>query len=337
VNEAGGVRGHRIRLEVEDDGYEPGPALRNTDDLIERKDVLFLFGYVGTPTLTRVLPLLELYKDRHIVNVAPFTGAQPQRRPPYDRYVFSVRASYNDETRALVDYLYGRGCRRFVFLGQADAYGKSGEVGTRQALLEHGLKLEGLATYRRNQRYGESMREQVEILKEIEPDAVIAAGTYEPCAAFIRDARMAGFNVPVANLSFVGADELLRLLKDESRRVGRDLTSGLVNSQVVPSPEAVRYPLVASYCRRVPDGRRGYISLEGWLDAVVATEGLRRTGKVVSRTGFVAGLESLDKWDPGLGVGLGFSRTRHVGLREVWLTEAQGGRWVEVSAARHSR
>ncbi len=336
VNAAGGIGGHRIRLEVEDDGYEPGPALRNTDDLIERKNVLFLFGYVGTPTLTRVLPLLELYRDRHIVNVAPFTGAQPQRHAPYDRYVFSVRASYDDETRALVDYLYAKGCRRFGILEQADAYGKSGEVGTRRALREHGLELDGVATFRRNRPFEESMGEQVKILRESGVDAVIAAGTYEPCAGFIRDARMAGFNVPVANLSFVGADALLGLLKEASRSAGRDLSSGLINSQVVPSPEAVRYPLVASYCRRVAEGRRGFISLEGWLDAVVATEGLRRMGGAVSRTGFIAGLETLNHWDPGLGVELGFSRSRHVGLREVWLTEAQGGRWVEVSALRHS-
>ncbi len=328
VNAAGGVHGRPISLVVKDDGYEPGPAVRNTRELIERDDVLFLFGYVGTPTLVRVLPLLRYFEGKGIVNVAPFTGAEPQRRPPYDRYVFNVRASYREETRALVRHLHAGGSRRFGFLGQADAYGKSGEVAVREALAELGLDLVESVTYRRNDSFATDMSEQVRLLRQARADAVVAVGVYGPCAAFVRDARVAGWDVPIANVSFVGAGTMLDALRRESAARGRDLTRGLVNSQVVPSPDDLRYPLVADYRASTPPEDRGFVGLEGWLDAVVATEALRRAGPDPTRESFVRGLESLTGWDPGLGTPLQLSPASHQALHRVWLTRTEDGRWV---------
>jgi branched-chain amino acid transport system substrate-binding protein len=103
INEHGGIHGREIRVVLHDDKYEPDPAVLNTRQLIEQDHVFFLLDYVGTPTPVRVLPLLKYYEAQNIVNVAPFTGAEPQRKPPYDRFVFNIRASYRDETRALID------------------------------------------------------------------------------------------------------------------------------------------------------------------------------------------------------------------------------------------
>src|SRR5580658_7248234 len=58
VNERGGVYGRKISIVLKDDKYEPDPAVQNTNELIEKEKAFFLFDYVGTPTLTRTLPLL---------------------------------------------------------------------------------------------------------------------------------------------------------------------------------------------------------------------------------------------------------------------------------------
>jgi ABC-type branched-subunit amino acid transport system substrate-binding protein len=77
VNQKGGIRGRKVSIILKDDKYEPDLAVQNTNELIERNKVFFLFDYVGIPTLTRVLPLLRYYEKEGIVNVAPFTGADP--------------------------------------------------------------------------------------------------------------------------------------------------------------------------------------------------------------------------------------------------------------------
>jgi branched-chain amino acid transport system substrate-binding protein len=332
VNQHGGIRGREIALVLKDDKYEPDPAVQNTNELIEQDKVFFLFDYVGTPTLTRVLPLLKYYEKEGIVNVAPFTGADPQRTPPYDKFVFNVRASYREETRALVRYLYKQGYRSIGFLGQADAYGKSGEIGVRSALQEYGLKIVSSVTYPRNQGLETPMTAQVNLLRAAGAEAVIAVGVYSPCAAFVRDARRSGWNIPIANVSFVGPMVMLQKLSQLSQQMGVDLTANLINSQVVPSIDDLRYPLVVDYRAHNPHESNPGVALEGWLNAVVVTEALRRMGPNPSRQDFIRAMESLHDFDPGLGIKLEFSSTNHQGLHKVWLNQTVHGRWQPVPA-----
>jgi ABC-type branched-subunit amino acid transport system substrate-binding protein len=328
VNAAGGVHGRSLKVLVKDDRYEPDPAVQNTHDLITKDKVFFLFDYVGTPTLTRTLPLLKYFQDQNIVNVAPFTGADPQRKPPYDQFVFNIRASYRDETKCLVNYLYSRGHRKMGFFGQADAYGKSGEEGVNAALKAYGLEIAGLASYRRNSSFETVMRSQVDIIRRSGATAVIAVGAYSACGAFIRDARMDGWNVPIANVSFVGASTLLSILKEASAKHQMDLTVNLVNSQVVPLPWDTKHPLGAEFCKYVAEEDRTFISLEGWLNAAVVVEALRRAGPLAERKDFIRSMEALGGWDPGIGEKLAFSKVSHQGLRKVWLTRPNRGQWI---------
>ncbi|MCE2448650.1 MAG: ABC transporter substrate-binding protein [Candidatus Latescibacteria bacterium] len=150
--------------------------------------VFLLFGYVGTPTVTRVLPILKKFQDQNILLFFPFTGAQPQREPPYGTFAFNLRASYRQETAGLVDNFVRINRRRIAVFYQADAYGRSGWAGVRSALKKHGEQIVGEATYRRGERFTGTMRKQVEILKEAKPEAVICIGAYAACAAFARDA-----------------------------------------------------------------------------------------------------------------------------------------------------
>jgi ABC-type branched-subunit amino acid transport system substrate-binding protein len=328
VNRLGGIHGRSLAILLRDDHYEPDPAVQNTNEFIERDHVFFLFDYVGTPTMTRTLPLLKYYSAMQVVSVGPLTGADPQRLPPYDRFVFNIRASYREETHTLVNYFYSKGYRRIGVLAQADAYGKSGESGVNDALGALGLAAVANVTYRRNQPFESALDVQVKILREAGADAVISVGVFEPSAAFIRDARMAGWNVPIANLSPSGSSSMLRKLKEASAALGRDLTTNLIVSQVVPPPDDLRYPLVVGYCAQTAPPDRSFTGLEGWLNAAVVTEALRRAGPNPSRGAFIAAMESLHGWDPGLGVALAFSPTDHQGLHKVWLTRTEHGIWV---------
>ena len=324
----GGIHGRRISILLKDDKYEPDPAVLNTNELIERDKVLFLFDYVGTPTLTRTLPLLKYYQNDNIVNVAPLTGADPQRLPPYSQFVFNIRASYREEARSLVRYYYSKGYRNLGIFAQADAYGKAGELGVNDALAAFGLSATRIVTFRRNQSFEDDMSAQVKLLRDAGVDAVIAVGVYGPSAAFVRDSRMSGWYVPIANFSFVDADAMLGKLSEASRKLGKDLTLNLVNGQVVPSPDDLSYPLVVEYRARTRSKDSTFIGLEGWLNAVVVTEALRRAGPDPSRADFIRAMESLHGWDPGIGTALEFSPANHQGLHRVWLTRTANGRWI---------
>ena len=343
VNRAGGVGGRRIRQKIYDDGYQPDPAVQNSTTLTLDDDVFLLFGYVGTPTVTRVLPLLKKFQDRDMFLFFPFTGAAPQREPPYGDFAFNLRASYGQETAGLVDNFVAVGRRRIAVFYQADAYGRSGWAGVRKALARHGERIVGEATYQRGTKFTSVMRDQVNILKAANPEAVICIGSYAACAAFARDAVDLGLNVPLANLSFVGSENMLKLLS-EGRDDAERYTQLLVNSQVVPSYEDVSIPAVreyrefmARYNPEVPAElvteeytpfAHSFVSLEGFLDAKLLVEILRRLGDNPSRQGLEQAVFTIRDFDLGIGELVSFGPDRRQGLQGVYYTVVDEGRFV---------
>jgi branched-chain amino acid transport system substrate-binding protein len=346
INEYGGIHGNPIVMKEYDDGYDPTPAIENTIRLIERDHVLLLMNYVGTPTVTRVLPLLKQYESSDTFLFFPFTGAQPQREAPYDAFVYNLRASYRQETAGLVNRFVAVGRRRIAVFYQADSYGRSGWDGVRRALAKLDQKIAGEATYRRGAKFTDSMAQQVAILQQAAPDAVIAVGSYAACAAFIRDARDGGMKVPIADLSFVGSENLLALLQEAGKARGKDYTGNLINSQVVPSYEDTSLPAVKQYREIMtyynpeppsPIAEAGYkplpfsfVSFEGFLNAKLLVEVLKRMPSIDDKQQIRKTMEGIKDLDIGIDAKVTFGPGRNQGLDAVYYTTVKDGKFVPV-------
>ena len=342
LNQNGGINGKSVIIITQDDGYQPNPAIKNTIRFMKKEDMLCLFNYVGTPTVTRILPLLRGYKGQRKLLFFPFTGAEPQRQTPYNEYVFNLRASYRQELAGLVRQFVGIGRRRLAVFYQADAYGRSGWDGTRRALASFGMRIVGEATYRRGAQFADSMQEQVQIIKRSRPDGVISIGSYAACAAFIRDARDMGLDVPIANVSFVGSENMLSLLQYAGEANGRDYSRSLINTQVVPSYEDLSLPAVREYrilmdkiLPASPPGadpmyrplRYSFTSFEGFLNAKIMAHILGKLEESPS-LGLVGAAESLKDIDLGIDVTVSFGPDRHQGLNRVYFTTVRDGKFV---------
>jgi len=345
INRRGGVNGRTISIKAYDDGYQPEAAVKNTIRLMLEDQVFTLFNYVGTPTVTRVLPLLKSYDGLRFRLFAAFTGSQPQREAPYDRVAINYRASNRQETEGLVSNFRGIGRTRVAVFYQADSYGRSGWAGVRSALASQNQKIVGEATYARGTAYTSSLRRQVAILQESKPDVVISIGAYEACAAFIRDARRAELNVPIANVSFVGSESMLELLKAEGAADGRDYTANLVTSQVVPSYEDVAIPVVKEYRELMAEHAatvtppslwardyrplaRSFVSLEGFINAKLLVEVLKRLGPSPSRSQMAGAVASMQNLELGTGHSVSFAADRNQGSDAVFYATVEQGRFV---------
>ena len=286
VNARGGVNGRKIVLKTLDDGYEPGRAAENTKKLINEERVFALFGYVGTPTSQAALPI---FTEARVPFVGPFTGAE-LLRTPFNRYIFNIRASYFDETEAIVQHLTAMSVDRIAVFYQNDAYGQAGLAGVERALKKRKLEVAAKGTVERNT---VEVKAAVDTMVKAKPQAVVMISAYKSCAAFIKEMKKAGANPTFWNVSFVGSKALAKELGAEGR--------GVQISQVVPFPWDMTVPVVKEYRRAIDEakGEVGFGTLEGFLAAKVMTEGLRRAGKNLTRESFIKAMESMTDYDAG--------------------------------------
>jgi branched-chain amino acid transport system substrate-binding protein len=305
VNAKGGVRGKKIVLRTLDDGYEANRAVENTRKFVADGDVHAMFGYVGTPTS---LPSIPIATEAKIPFFGAFTGAMGLREP-FNRYVFNVRSSYNDETELLVKQLLAEGVKNIAVFHQNDSYGQAGLSGVTRALKARNMEVFATATVERN---SNDVSKAVETMVARKPEAIVMVSTYGSCAEFIKQTKAKGLLTRYANVSFVGTKSLVKALGDKG--------TGVIISQVMPSPWAQRYPWVQDYQKAIKakGEEPSYTSLEGYFAAKVMTEALRRGGDA-SREALVRALEAMREVNFD-GFRMDFGPNDHNALQFVELT-----------------
>ena len=329
ANAKGGVYGRQLRLVAADDGYEPTRTAATMKQLYETDQVFGLVGNVGTPTAVVALPYAL---DRKMLFFGAFTGAGLLRNDPPDRYVFNYRASYAEETAAVVNYLVK--VRRLLpeqiaVFAQQDAYGDAGFAGVEKAIrsLRGGnaspiLRL----NYQRNtvdvedavaqlQQYNAQLQQK----KRFPIKAVIMVPTYRAAAKFIEKTRDLYPDMIYTSVSFVGSTALA----DELMLLGKKYATGVIVTQVVPAVDG-HSSLVLDYksalARYFPGEAPDYVSLEGYVDATVLMAALQRNGSQLDTERLIGTLENLSDLDIGLGTAVIFSRSDHQGVHKVWGT-----------------
>ena len=176
INSMGGVWGSKkLRLISFDDAYDPANTIINTNFFLynmtppntslnyatyfqnssglQQPNVsalrfFGLIGYVGTPTVQAV------YSDilsTQVPLIGSLTGVGWLRSPFYPN-VINVRASYDDETAAMIDWLVNvKLIRKISIMYQNDAFGLAGLSGVNRILVNSlNIPITSLGTYTRN-------------------------------------------------------------------------------------------------------------------------------------------------------------------------------------------
>jgi branched-chain amino acid transport system substrate-binding protein len=318
INDEGGVYGRKVQLLAFDDGYDPEKAPACFKRMT--KEGVFALGFfVGTPTAAKYVPMAQ---EEKIPVVGLFTGAQ-MLYEPLKHNVINVRASYYDETREQVDKLWEANLRKIGVIYQDDAFGKTVLDGVKLALQKHNSAPVALGSFARN---------TVEVdagLKEVmaaHPQAVIVVGPYAPVAAVVKEAHAGRWRPQFLTVSFVGTEEFIK-------EAGAD-ADGTIITQVVPPYDRTDYATVGLYRKYLekyyPATPPSFVSLEGFVDAMVVVEGLKRAGKDLTREKFITSIESIHKMEMGLGpkLVLGYSSTDHKGFDSVYATIVREGQPV---------
>ncbi|MFH0984807.1 MAG: ABC transporter substrate-binding protein [Candidatus Omnitrophota bacterium] len=316
LNSRGGILGRKIRVISYDDQYDPSHCVLNTQKLIGQDKVFALFNYVGTPTTIKISPIVE---ESKIPLVGVFSGADVLRNP-VKKYIFNIRSSYSMEVdQTVMHCVDDLGFKKLAVFYQNDAFGIDVLKGIETALKRYKLKPVVTESYERGTL---NVERAAKSILTSGADAVIMAGLYSPCSKFVRLMKDAGSSMIFFSSSFVGAEEF-------AKELGEKDSTGVIISQVVPPPSFDVLSTVRNYKklskRYFPESQPDIVALEGFVNAKVIAEGLKRAGKDLSREKFVQALESLHDYSGGIGNPIDFSESNHSGLSYVFFTRIKNG------------
>jgi branched-chain amino acid transport system substrate-binding protein len=320
VNEAGGVEGRMLKLIAADDGYEPTRTADAMKQLYEKDQVFGIIGNVGTPTAVVAVPYAL---ERRMLFFGAFTGANVLRHDPPDRYVFNYRASYAEETDAVVRYLVKLRRippRQIAVFAQQDTYGDSGFAGVAKAVRSLGASDATIVrlNYKRNT---VDVDDAVNQLKLQKPPikAIVMVATYRAAARFIEKTHDLSPGMIYTNVSFVGSTALA----DELMLLGPRYATGVIVTQVVPAVSGYSSAVLEyknALAKYFPGEAPDYVSLEGYVAANVLIQGLKRAGPQLDTEKLIDVLENTRNFDLGLGAALNFGRAEHQASHKIWGT-----------------
>lgn len=279
TNASGGIAGQRIVVLDRDDGYDTARAARETQSLLSQDGVFALLGAFGTPTVPAVIEVAERMG-------APLVGASSianDARQPPRRWIFPVRVSAIEEAAATVRHQMTLGAQRFMVLTSREAYGPSGAAAYTSALHRAGRKFGELAF----EASDDAKRVAAQLL-QARPEVIFISVLPKPFAGVLRAYRGGGGAARIFGLSVIRAEDLRAELGP--------LAVGIGLSQPVPAPTSPTSALAGEYrahlARLDPAAQPSFHGLEGYLEARVLVEGLRRAGPRATREQLVRALES---------------------------------------------
>ncbi len=306
VNKQGGVFGRQIILQTLDDKFDPAITAVNAKRLINEEHIFAFFQGRGTPHTQAILPLLAQYG---VPLFFPSTGAAVFHSP-VNRWVFNVRPKYQDEVSEAIKYFSTLKLNKIGLLYVDDAFGLDALTGFKNTMASRQLPTNIVQKF---SRVNPDYTQIAQTLVKLQPEALIIASSSKNTVEVIKALRKAGGNF-----------QLLTLSNNSSAAFVSDLGSagaGVIVSQVMPVPNLHLSNLATEFMHAGKSNKvtMSYASMEGYVNAKVLVEGLRRAGKDLTREKLVHALESIHRLDIG-GIMIDYGPQDHSGSAYIELT-----------------
>ncbi len=281
------IKNKKIEFLVYDDKYEPELTYENTQKLVYENKVFALFGFVGTPTIKRVLPILY---DENIPFFSAFSGASFLRNNKNQNFI-NFRSSYDQEIDNLINYLNDeKKLNKIAVFYQNDDYGEEGYISLLNLLKNKNLKLVAEGSYKRNTL---SINHAFNEIKDAKPEVIFMIGAYKTNSLFIKKAKENENlkNVIFCNISFGDANSMVKELENLNTT-----SENIIFSQVVPSYTNTSIPAINEYQNLMkkyyPKEELGFISLEAFLSSKILINAISRINGEITREKLILTLKT---------------------------------------------
>ena len=323
INEQGGIHGRKIRLLVEDNGYDPKKAVLAAQKLVTQDKVFLIASHIGTPMNNAAMPLMF---EKGVINWMPLSAGREMFDPPH-KLKFASVASYYDTLRMNVARLYKeKNAKLACTLYQDDDYGLEVVRGAEQGLKDIGVTMGEKTTYKRG---ATDFSSQIARLKASNCDFLVLGTIIRETIGAIAEAKKTGWNPTVIGSQATYTDLIHKL-------GGKGMDGFYAVSTVFfPYLDVEQQPLrfwATKYKSRFGDDPSTYAT-GGYATIEMFVRAAQKAGPNLTTDSFIKAVETLGEIPADLfgNPPMSFSPTKRLGSALSRLSQIQDGRWKVVS------
>ncbi|MEO8203624.1 MAG: ABC transporter substrate-binding protein [Betaproteobacteria bacterium] len=322
INAAGGIHGRKLKLIVEDHGYDPKKAVLATQKLVQKDKIFAMVGLIGTPTALAAMPILF---DKNVPNLFPITAAREMYEPLH-RLKYSFAATYYDQMRAGVKHMVkAKGYKKVCAMYQDDDFGLEVLRGAEAGLKEINLPLAEKTTYKRG---ATEFSSQIAKMKDAGCDLVVLGTIIRETLGAIGTARKLGWNV-----DFMGSSAAYT---DLIHKLGGPAMNGFYATNTVNNPymdDASKN--VRDWAVKYKDKYKedpAVFSVYGYQIIDLFSRIADKAGPTLTTDTFINTIEKFSVPRDMFGADeMSFTKTKHLGSNRARLSQIVNGKWTPIT------
>lgn len=321
INELGGIHGRKIKLLVEDAGYDPKKAILAAQKLVNQDKIFMMVGHIGTAQNEAAMPV-QFEKD--VINFFPLTAARSMYEP-FHRLKFSTLPTYFEQLNSsLPKLIRQKNVTKVCAIYQDDDFGQEVLQGTEEALKAVKLTLTDKSSFKRG---ATDFSSQVAKMQSSGCEMVVLGTIIRETIGTIGTARKMGYT-PL----FVGSSAAYTDIIPKLGGKGMDGFYATMTAQL-PYVDDASQPVrrwVTKYKTQFNEDP-STISVFGYTTINIFANAMRDAGERPNTTKFIRAMEVTKIPADIFGApALRFTPTRRLGSDESRLSQIQDGRWKVV-------
>jgi len=321
INDAGGINGRKLKVIIEDQGYQVPKAVQACNKLINRDKVFAFVAPLGTPMNN------ACFKDQFAVgvpNLFPLSAARSMYEP-YERLKFYGAASYVDQVRSGIEYFVKQKGKKAVCVMYQDTdFGKEVLEGAEQQTKKLGIKIAETTAHKPTD---QDFTAPITKLRSAGCDLVVMGTIVRDSIVPYTTARKAGWT----DVDFLGSAAVYDLVVGAAQGMEGFYGMGLTEMPYVDSNVASVKKFVEDYKKKFNvDPNIG--AVYGYVAADLTVQGVKNAGKDLTLDSFITGMEAIKGYkDIFNGPQVSFGPNIRQGANSSFLAEVKGGKWVRVT------
>lgn len=322
INEQGGVNGRKLKLLVEDSGYDPKKAVLAAQKLVNQDKIFIMAGHIGTAQNNAAMPVQF---EKNVINYMPLTAAR-EMYEPVNRLKFALLSSYYEQMHLMLPKMVkDKGAKKVCAIFQDDEFGLEVLRGAEAGLKSISMEMTEKTSFKRG---ATDFSSQVAKMKSAGCDLVVLGTIIRETIGTIAESRKNGFN-PTFFGSVAAYTDLIHKLGGRAMD-GLYATMSVQNPYLDEASQPIRF--WANKYKTKFNEDPAVFSVYGYTIIDNLIRAAQKAGPNLSTDSFIKAMDSMTvPADIFGGPPMSFTPTRHLGSDMQRLSQIQDGKWRVVS------